>query len=91
MTPSPAPPKRSSGARSTLLLMALVLGVGLAGTWLLGPVGAPNVLLAAALAILGFVGVQWLVFRVLGLRSAADQADEDDDPTPPDDVRAWRG
>lgn len=92
MTADDRPPRRSSGARSTLLLMVAVLGVGLAGTWLLAPVGASNVLIGAAMAILLFVGVQWLVFRALGLRSAADQAeDEDDDGTPPEDVRAWRG
>jgi len=88
----PAP--RLSPALSVGLLFILLLGIGLVlglmGSAVLIPQGgAIGVLIVGALL---FLGVQLMMFRLFGLRSAADErpeepAEKDEDP----DWRAWRG
>ncbi|GJM20245.1 MAG: hypothetical protein DHS20C15_01600 [Planctomycetota bacterium] len=76
-----------------VLLVALVVGLALLGATVGLPLGGWAVLGAFALVI--FLGLQLLVFRSLGLKSAADQARREGDDAPADENdpewRAWRG
>lgn len=85
---------RLSPTGSSVLLVGLLFAVGLALAALGGSVLLPqgSVVVVGGLALLGFLGVQLLVFRLMRLRSPADappadEPAEDDD----DEWRAWRG
>ncbi|RKY21409.1 MAG: hypothetical protein DRQ55_04560 [Planctomycetota bacterium] len=99
--------KRLSSIASSALLIGLLLllGLGLAGlaSAVMLPQGGAVVLLLAG-AVSAFLGLQLLIFRLMGLRSRADQGAGErsprgsdgqapDDEAPPADAdwRAWRG
>lgn len=86
-----ASPWRRNGL-SSLLLLLLILAVGLIlslmGGAVLIPQGGAFLVMGAALAV--FLGVQLLLFRALGLRSKADER-EDEESGQDADWRAWRG
>jgi membrane protein implicated in regulation of membrane protease activity len=86
-----ATPWRRNGL-SALLLLLLILAVGLIlslmGGAVLIPQGGAFLVMGAGLAV--FLGVQLLLFRALGLRSKADERQEED-PARDADWRAWRG
>ena len=90
------------GLQSMLLLGALLLAVVLLVSWTLGLFIGGNAFLILGFALIGFVGLQFLIFNALGLRSPADEEEEgrEDGPgggeagTAADgdgDWRAWRG
>ena len=77
---------------SVLLAALVLLLVGVGGAWLAGLVVGPTALLLVVLAMVAFLGLQFVLFQALGLRSAADE-DPDDAREPEEDAdwRAWRG
>ena len=84
--------KRSLGLPTlvlAVLLVAVVVGLALLGGTVYLPLGGWAVL--GAVVLVGFLGVQLLLFRVLGLRSAADEARAGDGEASDEDWRAWRG
>jgi len=77
-----------------LLLVIVAALLAVLGSIVLVPQGSAAVVLTAAALV--FVGAQILIFRVLGLRSAADEdraakAEQEEDESPSQDWRAWRG
>jgi hypothetical protein len=84
-----------TGARragfSAALLMGLLLAISIGIALLSGMVFGPTVgFVRLGLALLAFFGLQYGIFRLFGLRSAADEPDQPDEPDDPD-WRAWRG
>lgn len=89
----------SSLSGALLIGLLLVVGLGLAalGSAVMLPQGGAVVLLLAG-GGLAFLGLQLLVFRLIGLRSKADDGPRDGpdaastaDTEEDEDWRAWRG
>ena len=89
-------PGRRALQTSGLLVLVLVAVVAL-----LPLLGGPAMLLPAAgwvaLAMVAFIAIQLVLFRLFGLRSRADEEPDETPPKDPDDKRddqdwrAWRG
>lgn len=72
-----------------VLLVVVVVLLTLLGSTVLPQAGAG---LIFVLALAAFLLVQVWIFRLLGLRSRADQNDDEEPPADEDpDWRAWRG
>lgn len=87
-----------TGARraglSTALLVMVVLAVAIGIALLSGLVFGPTAgFVRLGLALLAFFALQYWLFRLLGLRSAADEPEPPRDAEGPEDAdwRAWRG
>lgn len=91
------PRPRLTPLGSTLLLVLVLLLVGLALAALGGAVLLPqgSAVLLVVLAALGFLALQVVLFRALGLRSRADDSPEagpdEGESDDEDDWRSWRG